>query len=506
MAYDGYELFSGACRYRSLQMPAWPGVREGTPESAFPWSERHLRCVWANSAYRPPTLLASDGRRIIVDDPGRWNLEAGPDFLDARLRTAPDEALMRGDVELHIRPADWRRHGHAGDPRYRQVIAHVTYFEGTLPEADLPPSVLQIALRPRLKENPLFSFESLDLPAYPFATPADQPPCARVLKDWSTEQRLDLLESAGEERLRQKTVRLAEALALGDPEQILYEELMGALGYKQNQAPFHALARRLTMAQLRADSRNDPASAYALLAGVAGLLPGRTHPLWDDETRIFVRSLWDFWWRHQATWQSQVLEKDVWELSSIRPVNNPLRRLSAAAALFTGNPPPLKSLIAACTSPEPVWREILEILGAAGMESYWGWHSSLSGRRLARPAAVIGSRRAATLLANVLVPWAAAVTARAPDRPRLRTLPAEDDNRHVRHATHTLFGRDYPPALHHSGLRQQGLLQIFNDFCLNSRNGCRGCPLPGVLADATARAPHGTPGDYQKKQEAVAST
>ena len=44
--------------------------------------------------------------------------------------------------------------------------------------------------------------------------------------------------------------------------------------------------------------------------------------------------------------------------------------------------------------------------------------------------------------------------------PELVTLEA------IREAAHQLLGPDHNPAMYRSGLRQQGLLQIYFDFCV----------------------------------------
>ena len=481
MSISVNELFPEACRYRALRLSPSAAVKESAGNSDFPWSERHLRCVWADPAYRPTPLLTADGRLVQVENPGRWNLEAGPDFLDAVLRIGPDECTVRGDIELHIRPADWRHHGHAADRRYQGVIAHVTYFDGILREPDLPAPVLQIALKQALKKIPSFSFDSLDLPAYPFANLAPSPPCAQLLKTWSPDQQGSFLDSAGEERLRLKTERLTQAMSGENRTQTLYEEIMGALGYKHNRNPFHKLAQCLPLDILHQESDNTPTTAYALLAGVSGLLPPKTNPLWDDETKGFVRSLWDIWWRHQAAWQGKTLSRSDWNLSHVRPVNHPLRRLMAAAGLFMNADSPLERIMTSSLSASS-FKTVLEALQSVGEQSYWAWRSGFSSPRGASPAALIGPGRAASLLTNVIVPWMAATTSTKPDPNWLKSLPHEDDNRFGRHTAHALFGHDHNPSLYRSGLRQQGLLQIFNDFCLNSRNDCRGCRLPETLS------------------------
>lgn len=475
-------LFARSCRYQALALPAGTGIKEGAPPSSFPWSERHLRCVWADPALRPSVLTGMDGRTVSVVNPGRWNLEAGPDFLDAILQIGPDACTLRGDIELHIRPMDWRHHKHATDSRYKNVMAHVTYFEGVLGPSDLSPSVLQIPLRTALQRIPSFSFDGLDVMAYPFAALAPLPPCAEVLSGWTPEQRGALLNCAGEERLRLKTERMAKAIAEKGKDQALYEELMGALGYKHNRRAFLALAQTLPLERLRRESGASPLYAYALLLGVGGLLPSKSSPLWDSETRAFIRALWDIWWKHQAEWHDQILNHEVWILANLRPANHPLRRLMAAAHLFAGMPPEA-GFFAAADAPSDLFRWWLKYFEKQGSDSYWAWRGSFAAPRYARPESLMGQGRAATILNNVMLPWWAATGSISLESTLLDTLPPEDPNRVIKHTAHALFGHDHPSSLYHSGLRQQGLLQIFHDFCLSSKNGCAGCPLPIALAE-----------------------
>lgn len=478
MHADHSHGFVRAAAYRALEMPPATGIRETAPEAAFPWSERHLRCVWADERWRPALLTTTEGQTVSVESPGRWNLEAGPDFLDALLHVGPGNRVLRGDIELHIRPADWRRHGHGGDRRYASVVAHVTWFHGRLPEGELPPGTLEIGLKEPLARNPLFSFEALDPWAYPYACIDEHPPCAVALKCWPMDAIEHLLDAAGEERLRLKTARMTALCAETSPAQALYEELMSALGYKQNRIPFRLLARRVPLDTLRQEAGGQPLKAYALLAGVAGLLPTRGSPAWDPETRAFVREAWDLWWKCQSAWEDRRLQRQDWTLSNLRPQNHPLRRLMAAAVLFAGPTPFLTDDPAPASTPSALMRRLQQ----AGLDSYWAHRHSLSGPRLAAPLALIGPGRAAAMVTNAILPWLSATGRYGTGTlPWLADLPAEDDNRFVRHTAHALFGHDHNPALYRTGLRQQGLLQIFNDYCLGSRNGCGGCTLPAAL-------------------------
>jgi hypothetical protein len=454
--------------------------RSGTPDS-FLWSERHLRCVWADSRWRPAELTTLDRQRVVVEDPGRWNLEAGPDFLEAVLRIEPGARLIRGDVELHIRPNDWIQHGHSKDPRYQRVVAHVTYYPGAA-DGWLPAGAIEIAMGDALRRNPLFSFEALDVSAYPYSESDPHPPCALELAAWSPEQRVALLEAAGMERLRLKAARLRSEMAERQAEQSLYEEVMGGLGFKHNRQAFRLLATRVPLERLRRETP-DALAAYALLCGVSGLLPGKTAPHWDEEARRFVRSVWDLWWKQKDGWDGVALDKCEWRLSNLRPLNHPLRRLMAAAELFCGERP--------LTEQVGKWRGgsgalsgvIVKYLGAIGGEGFWGRRTALGAPPLAGSVALIGPGRAAALVTNAIVPWLVATgEGDWPGADVLRALPAEDDNRLIRHMAHALFGHDQNPNLYRTGLRQQGLLQVFHDYCLNGSGGCKACRLPAALA------------------------
>ena len=45
--------------------------------------EKLVRCLWFDPRWRPPALRTLDGQEVVVHSPGRWNLQAGPDFQHA---------------------------------------------------------------------------------------------------------------------------------------------------------------------------------------------------------------------------------------------------------------------------------------------------------------------------------------------------------------------------------------------------------------------------------------
>ena len=132
---------------------------------------------------------------------------------------------------------------------------------------------MQIALQPLLASDPAFAFEHLDVMAYPRAAPDQSPPCGLRLETWDADRIGLLLNAAGMERLRRKAERMAAAIAARGAEQVFYEEFLCALGYKHNRQPFRELAARVPRAALLESTGGNLTAVYALLAGVAGLLP-----------------------------------------------------------------------------------------------------------------------------------------------------------------------------------------------------------------------------------------
>ena len=439
------------------------------------WTERHLQCVWYNAALRPAALVTDGGEPVEVESCGRWNLEAGPDFLDAALVIGAERRRVVGDVEVHIRPSGWSRHHHASDPRYANVIAHVTYFPGPR-AADLPPSVAAIPLRDALRASPRFSFDDIDLSAYPHAViPASPRPCQLAWGD-DPDRGGAILEAAGRHRLELKTRRMADLMdALGDPMQALYESVMAALGYKRNAQPFRELARAYPLAAWTGDRLTD----YARLLGLAGLLPDASGAGGNAD---FVRSLWDRWWRAPVRPAPPPPE---WRLDAVRPLNHPVRRLAAAAALFSGRGQ-FEALVASADPSDPKFvrtlcRALTDLARFAEVEPLM----SLTGEP-GRPTSLLGPSRAEAVAVNAILPFIAAT--RPETAPLLwRRLPPESVSAPMRAMANRLFGRDHNPSAIYTadGLRQQGLLQIFSDFCLNARGGCDGCGFASRAGEIT---------------------
>ena len=446
------------------------------------WNERHLQCVWYDDRLRPADLVTDAGEPVEVASPGRWNLEAGPDFLGAELRIG--RRVVRGDVEVHIRPSDWRAHGHSGDPRYADVVLHVTYHEpvGDPAASGLPPHIAGVSLKAPLARRRGFALEDIDISAYPHAVlPATTRPCGVALSRLSRDGWAALLDAAGRHRLRAKAARMRARLdVLGDARQVFYEEAMAMLGAKGNSTPFRKVAELLPLPQWeRAPGPDAALRRYARLLGTAGLLPD-PDSLRHAEARDFAARLRAEWFRTGGGADS-IRDVAEWTFAGLRPANRPERRLAAAAVLFADDA--LVTRLLAHDAPGRGWfRDRLALFAGLEPLPYWAARQSLDSAPGPRPLAALGAARAAVIITNVLVPLRLAEDPDAGDA-LLGHLPPEDLGAPARETAYRLFGRDHNPALYlRSGLFEQGLLAIHRDFCLRVHGGCENCPLAAHLA------------------------
>ena len=380
-------------------------------------SERHVQAIWYDGALRPSALMTVRGQTVKVLEPGEWNLEAGPDFLHAALEV--DGVRRTGDVEVHMRPGDWRSHGHAQDPAYANVIAHVTWFDGEPPDGEdgLPEGCVSVCIGGCFGGEPGFAPAEIDLSAYPYARPPMTPrPCAaRFAGD--PDAALAVIREAGRCRIAIKAQRLAGRFAHMDRDQALYEEMFVALGYKHNAFPFRSIAQAMPWRDVP-EGREAAQTCYDCVAGL------------------------------------KVTSETPWRLSNVRPANAPARRLAAAAALFSQGTALRERLMACNLAEKGGQREAVAIL---------------------REGRLIGPGRAGAIMANAVVPFALA-TGTLQDVPEW--IAPEDVSAPVRQTAHRMLGRDHNPALYsRNGLLVQGLLHIHHTCCMACHPACDGCPL-----------------------------
>jgi len=121
------------------------------------------------------------------------------------------------------------------------------------------------------------------------------------------------LDSLGEERLKQKKVRMENLLKIANPDEALYRELMLTLGYKNNKVQFLELAMILPYSEIcKLDSQEIIERALLYTAGFS-------------ESKEGLPEDFDF---------SLKMEKSVWKYKGTRPANYPEKRIEGISRLL----------------------------------------------------------------------------------------------------------------------------------------------------------------------------
>ncbi len=423
--------------------------------------EDFLHYVWQHQYFDKADLRTADGEEIQVLRPGHRNADAGPDFLNARLRLG--EVEWNGAVEIHLRASDWARHQHQTDPKYDQVILHVIGSHDADVVRTNGSRIPALALQARLAPELLARYQAL------IEAPAAAPlPCAPLLRLVPEITKTMMTERALLERVERKADTIAALHQhLGqDWEATAYHALMAAFGFQKNNEPLARLAKALPLAVLRRH-RHDQRQLEALLFGQAGFLVENDETAADDYIRD-LRQEHEFL-RHKYSLGAAALAVHEWNYLRLRPANFPPVRLGQLAGLLHARPALFDALLTAQSV-----AALTEFFRAPAPE-YWRTHF-----RPGRPgkAPALGKASTDLLITNVVVPLRVAY-ARHLGQPALvessvallSELPAE----------HNQFTDVYEALgfVHRTAADSQGLLALHQNYCVPRR--CLHCAIGSRL-------------------------
>src|SRR5262249_36591258 len=259
--------------YTPVPVSAWVAEAPASWHRTIP--EKLVRCLWFDQRWRPSPLRTLDGREFLVHSPGRWNLQAGPDFRQASIEFVGGER-QRGDVEIHCYASGWTAHRHHLDARYNGVILHVFLWHDR-PTATARRAagqhIPQAALEPHLS-RPLITYQTdIILEDYPYKTSHAHGRCYETLQRLAPQEISDILGRAGDTRLQQRVWRWSRRETEVGLAQAMYEAVLRALGSTGHRQHFQTLARLLPWHDLQRCLHGIPAhdcgiAAEALLLGM----------------------------------------------------------------------------------------------------------------------------------------------------------------------------------------------------------------------------------------------
>jgi hypothetical protein len=427
------------------------------------FSEKQAALIWQQAVGKQ--LTSSEDEIVRVIYPGRTNGDNGPDFRDAVI--VNKSQLTKGDIEVHVKSSDWYSHKHHADAEYNNVILHVVMWDdcnsATLLESGKPVPVLCLA-------------KALQHQAYllPY-----QLPCFQILDRMDRQTLGELLNTAGEERFKQKAMYFRDEIEQGGTGQVLFRGMMRALGYSKNTKPFEDLADRMPLSSI--ESREGLALKQALLLGTAGLLPSQR---WQGKfiRENEVQELEQIWQSEDK--KTKTMKEGDWNLSHIYPNNSPVRRIVAQSYLlerYSEGKLLAGILQLVKEAPLPDGHHILENGLAVTGDGYWRDHFDFDVRSKTKISALLGNSKAGEIAVNVVLPFAfswgelandAKITEKAIEFYRNYLKLAE--NCITRHMKKQLGLEGY---FDFTACHQQGLIHIFRKYCREGR--CSQCPLAG---------------------------
>lgn len=405
------------------------GVCREDPVGIETASELEIQARWFAGEFGT-SWLTEDGREVEVLHFGRWNREAGPDFVEVRLRFT-DGVTKTGSVEIDRDARDWEAHGHATNPAFRNTVLHLflrrpsaRFFTRNCDHLEIPQALLSTERSSSERRAPSVSrMFSVD-----------------------PEQARQIILAAARYRMERKAADLDRHTTARGESEALFCALAVALGYKRNQTPFLLLAQR---AGVEASGGPDGES---LLFGLSGFLETPEPPAAPRELRSYLRSIWEQWWRMRSSHDRWILEPGAWSLAGIRPANHPHRRIAALAGIARN----WSDIHRAAKESQSSFERILATIA----HPFWDQHFNLQAAALKSPQALIGAQRISDILINVWFPgairrdpqaWEAFLAERGP------TAAAR-----IQSTGRRLLGADADRLMRLAAI-QQGLLQFEQD-------------------------------------------
>ncbi|MCC7028801.1 MAG: DUF2851 family protein [Chitinophagaceae bacterium] len=346
-------------------------------------TENLLHYIWQYRLYTTAIPLKTiDGEPVLVIHPGILNVNAGPDFLEAKIKIG--STTWAGNIEIHTLSSDWDRHQHQKDENYDKLILHVVYMN------DAAVKTLHGSGFPTLELHPYLMPELLEKYRHMMHNKATIP-CAAHFRSVKKITIALQIQRMLAERLDEKVHGIMALLHQfqNNWQEVLYVQLARSFGLHINQHAFEMLALRTPLGVL-AKHKSNPLQIEALLFGQAGFLNDyfdEAYPLLLQQEYNYLKKL------HHLEGVSKVL----WKFLRLRPANFPTIRIAQFAQLIIQSAHLFSKIKDAAILSE------IEKLFAADVSPYWKTHYTF-GEISAERDKHVGKAFIQTTIINAIVP------------------------------------------------------------------------------------------------------
>ena len=282
--------------------------------------EDFLHYVWKYVLFSTNNLQTVLGEHITIINVGTHNKNAGPDFLNARIKI--DNQLWVGNVEIHLKSSDWYLHHHEIDANYDAVVLHVVWEHDAdiFRENNNPISTL--VLKDLVEDNLLKKYKNL------FSSQLRWIPCQAQIHAIDSFTFSNWKERLFFERLENKSNLISSLLenSNNDYEAVLFQLLVKNFGLKVNGESFLQLAISINFSIIRKE-RFDAEKLAALLFGQAGFLE-------EDIQNEYHLSLKTEYTYLKHKYNLHPMANGQFSFFRMRPNNFPTIRIAQLVSLF----------------------------------------------------------------------------------------------------------------------------------------------------------------------------
>jgi hypothetical protein len=413
-------------------------------------TEDYLHYIWKHRLFDGNGLTTENRQPITIIHPGNPNPNAGPDFLEAKVKIG--EEVWAGHIELHVRSSDWQKHNHQTDKAYNNVVLHVVYAHDAPAFRESGTALPTLELKGRFDEMGYWRYEQ-------FIGNKRYLACENVLNTVDEIHKETMLNRALVERLQQKAESVSAIYEQcgNDWNEAFYHMLLYSFGLKVNAETMLVLASRLPLSIIRKHAGN-AFQVEALLMGMAGLLSGQ-----DDYANALQKEF-EFL---RKKYSLHPLQEKHFKFARLRPIGFPTVRLAQLSAILSAQ----TELFRLCIESEN--SDAIKSALQAQPAEYWQTHYTLGKISAAK------EKRAATTLVNLVminavVPCLFAYadkTGKEDLKERamqwLLQLPAEENS-----IAKNFAERGFVIS---SAYQSQAVLQLYKNFC-RQRN-CLTCAI-----------------------------
>lgn len=313
-------------------------------------TEKLLQYLWNYKVFKHFDFKDIEGYSVEIISFGKWNTDAGPDFLDAKIKTK--DLVIAGNIELHIRASDWIFHNHSQDPNYQNIILHVVYQNDAEINDLISKNVPTLELKDHIDQDILWKYEKM-INGTQFI------PCENIFDPIKIP--LNFHEGNVLKKLEEKSQELEKNLERykNNFEAVLFHSLAYSFGLKVNAHLFRQIAESIDFTVINRIRQNE-SQLEALLFGISG---------WLDEPKDGKMMMWK---KEFEFLRKKFSIPDLTfhpKFLRLRPPNFPTIRLSQLADLYYRH----QNLFSKIIKADHI-DELYEVFAPVKASEYWDVH------------------------------------------------------------------------------------------------------------------------------------